>query len=56
MIYLPVNSMKLNPNKSSTQQLISEFKALKLHKPNPPTAEAIERAQFKNRTFRWNGK
>ena len=24
--------------------------------PNPPTPEMIERAQFKDKTFRWNGK
>ena len=24
--------------------------------PNPPTTQAIERAQFKDKTFRWNGK
>ncbi len=24
--------------------------------PKPPTPEMIERAQFKDKTFRWNGK
>ena len=43
--------MKLNQNQSSTQQPTSELK-----RPNPPTTQAIERAQFKDKTFRWNGK
>ena len=43
MIYLPVNSMKPNPNQSSMQQQTSELK-----RPNPPTTQAIERAQFKD--------
>jgi hypothetical protein len=24
--------------------------------PNPPTPEAIEKAQFKDKTYRWNGR
>ena len=37
--------MKQQSKKSSTQHLIS--------KPNPPTAEAIERAQFVDKTYIW---
>ena len=61
--------MKPNQNQSSMQQQTSNWS---LHQrdpkvrvysadliavgPKPPTAQAIERAQFKDRTFRWNGK
>ena len=48
MTYLPVNSMKQNQNKSSTQQPIS--------KPNPPTEEMIKKAQFVDKTYKWNGR
>jgi len=27
-----------------------------LKRPNPPTPEAIEKAQFKDKTYRWNGR
>ena len=27
-----------------------------LKRPNPPTTKAIERAQFKDKTFKWTGK
>jgi len=33
------------------QPQISELK-----RPNPPTTEAIEKAQFKDKTYRWNGR
>ena len=26
-----------------------------LNKPNPPTQEAVDKAQFKDKTYRWNG-
>ena len=39
--------MKLKPNLNSTQQLIS--------KPNPPTPEAVAKAQFKDKTYQWKG-
>ena len=42
--------MKLNPNQTSTQQQISELK-----RPNPPTPEAIEKAQFIDKTYNWKG-
>ena len=28
----------------------------KLIKPNPPTPQAIEKAKFRDRTYRWNGR
>ena len=36
---------------NSTQRQTSELK-----RPNPPTAEAIKRAQFVDKTYRWTGK
>ena len=48
MTYQLVNSMKQNPPKNSTQQPIS--------KPNPPTEEMIKKAQFVDKTYRWNGR
>ena len=38
--------MKLQSKKSSTQAI--------LLKPNPPTTEAIERAQFVDKTYQWH--
>ena len=37
--------MKLQPQKNSTQRQI--------FKPNPPTAEAIKKAQFVDKTYQW---
>lgn len=50
--------MKLNPNQSSTQPQTFEspHQQAILTPPNPPTPAAVERAQFKDKTFRWNGK
>ena len=42
--------MKLNP--ISIRQPISNT-ALDLRKPNPPTAEAIKKAQFVDKTYQW---
>ena len=28
----------------------------RLKKPKPPTPEAIEKAKFKDKTYRWNGR
>jgi hypothetical protein len=39
--------MKLKQNPSSIQQRIS--------KPNPPTPEAVAKAQFIDKTYQWNG-
>ena len=41
--------MKLK--KSSMQPQTSELK-----KPNPPTTEAIQRAQFVDKTYYWTGR
>ena len=52
--------MKLRPN--STQQQTSNYVhpwdayVAKLKKPEPPTAEAIDKAKFKDKTFTWNGR
>jgi hypothetical protein len=39
--------MKLKQNPSSIQQQIS--------KPNPPTPEAVAKAQFIDKTYQWKG-
>ena len=60
MTYLLANSMKQNQKQSSMQQPI--FNATFYEGvgwaigPNPPTPEAIEKAQFKDKTYRWNGR
>ena len=51
--------MKLRPT-ISTQQQIFKLELygednLELHKPNPPTRQAIDKAKFKDKTFHWNG-
>ena len=52
--------MKLRPN--LTQPQIFENGGYEhpwykyLNKPNPPTAEAIEKAKFKDKTYTWNGR
>ena len=51
--------MKLKPNQSLIQQPISEY--LKdvytesLKRPNPPTSEAVDKAQFIDKTYQWKG-
>ena len=46
-------------NQSLTQPLISEYLQdqynAALNRPNPPTQEAIEKAQFVDKTFDWKG-
>jgi hypothetical protein len=39
--------MKLKQQQTSTQQQIS--------KPNPPTPEAVAKAQFIDKTYHWKG-
>ena len=58
--------MKLKPMSNSIQQqifeaereayrnLIKNFQKSKLHKPNPPTPEAVQKAQFVDKTYHWN--
>ena len=55
--------MKLRPKPNLTQQQTSEeyvhpwyehYKN-KLIKPNPPSKEAIEKAKFVDRTYKWSG-
>ena len=52
--------MKLRPKQNSIQQKTFEYieyygdNNLELHKPNPPSKEAIERAKFKDRTYVWS--
>ena len=45
--------MKLNP--TSIQQPTSSYGRMYiLNKPNPPTPEAVKRAQFVDKTYVWN--
>ena len=64
--------MKQNPKKNLTQQQISEYREMNKHfqkeglafrvqvpelsKPNPPTPEAVKRAQFVDKTYVWTGR
>jgi len=63
--------MKLNQNKPSTPPQISDYEAmneefiekdtefriyLPLHKPNPPTEGAVNRAKFVDKTYQWQGR
>ena len=66
MIYplADLQKMKLRPRPSSTQPRIFdnseyvhpwyEHADNKLIKPNPPTKEAVERAKFVDKTYRWS--
>ena len=51
--------MKLNPKQSLIQQPISKYLMDvyngSLNKPNPPTPEAVAKAQFIDKTYQWNG-
>jgi hypothetical protein len=51
--------MKLNPNQSLIQQPISEYLQdvynSELKRPNPPTQQAVEKAQFIDKTYQWRG-
>lgn len=35
------------------RKLIEDFQKSKLHKPNPPTPEAVQKAQFVDKTYHW---
>jgi hypothetical protein len=49
--------MKLHHQKTSIQQQISKAEQdAYLKRPNPPTAEAIQRAQFVDKTYVWKTK
>ena len=53
--------MKLRNHQFSTRPRIFEGREYEhpwytyLNKPNPPTQEAIEKAKFEDKTFRWDG-
>jgi len=58
MILTPVNSMKLQQQTTSlTQQQTfdSPHQQAMLTRPNPPTPEAVEKAQFIDKTYVWQG-
>ena len=42
------------PLKTSKSPIMKWEDKPRLIKPNPPTAEAIKRAKFKDKTFYWN--
>ena len=52
--------MKLNPMNPLIQQQIfdaeKEYWEWVPKKPNPPSLEDIEKAQFVDKTYRWNGR
>ena len=49
--------MKLHHQKNSIQQQISKAEQdAYLKRPNPPTPEAIQRAQFVDKTYVWKTK
>ena len=49
--------MKQHPQRTLIQQQISKAEQdAYLIRPNPPTAEAIKRAQFVDRTYVWKTK
>ena len=51
--------MKQNPPKSSTQPQISEAEVehpFYAQPPNLPTEEMIKKAQFVDKTYKWNGR
>jgi hypothetical protein len=41
--------------KNTKKQSLIQYTSL-LNKPKPPTKEAIEKAQFKDKTYSWNGR
>lgn len=43
--------MKQRNQQTSTHQQTSELK-----RPNPPTTQAIARAQFVDKTYKWSGR
>lgn len=43
--------MKLQHQQSSTPHQTSNLK-----RPNPPTEEAVKRAQFVDKTYQWQGR
>jgi len=51
--------MKLNPKQSLIQPLTSEYLKdvyeTELKRPKPPTPEAVEKAQFIDKTYQWKG-
>jgi len=51
--------MKLKPSQSLMQPQISEYLQdlynSQLKRPNPPTPEAVAKAQFIDKTYHWKG-
>ena len=48
--------MKINPSNSTPQQTFEHpWYHLILKRPNPPTKEAVEKAQFVDKTYVWKG-
>jgi hypothetical protein len=58
MTYPLVSSMKLKQQTSSTQAQTFEspHQQAMLTRPNPPTPEAVAKAQFVDKTYVWAGK
>ena len=61
MTYPPASLMKLNPQKPLTHQPTSKYihpwyTYNDLKRPNPPSQEAKDKAQFKDKTYVWKHK
>jgi len=48
---LPIQPVWRDPNKAKER-----IYQMRLKRPNPPTPEAIKRAQFVDKTYKWTGK
>ena len=48
--------MKLKKSSTQQQTFESPHQQAMLTKPNPPTAEAIKKAQFVDKTYYWTGR
>jgi hypothetical protein len=53
--------MKLRPHNSTQPQIFENGNYVHpwyeyLNKPNPPTKEAVEKAKFKDKTYKWKAK
>ena len=48
--------MKLKKSLTQQQTFESPHQQAMLTKPNPPTTEAIEKAQFVDKTYYWTGR
>jgi hypothetical protein len=51
------NQQRLTPQQISEERWDRAFNYLaQLKRPNPPTEEAVKRAQFVDKTYQWQGR